>query len=134
MKAGRWIFSVLKNNRPLARQVGSRIYPISIPQDAEYPAIVYMCDYEPADLNKQQVATADNVKLTLRIWATKYTDCETIDELVRDALDFNDAGGAGITAEGVTILVSEFAASKDGIDETLENYFREMNFNLREKL
>jgi hypothetical protein len=139
MIADKYIYAKLTADAGVTALVSTRIYPVFIPQDAEYPAITYSAVYTPADNTKTDDATHDNCALTLRCWAAKYDDATEIDIAVRAAIDYVDLSGAGVSAGGVTVDVCEWVSSTDGLEEGnsapggAPYFFREALYNIREK-
>lgn len=140
MNADKYIYAKLVANAGVTAIVGTRVYPIIIPQESTYPAIAYSAIYTPADNSKVQAATHHNCAFTIRSWAATYDAAAALDKAVLAALDYSDAGGAGLSAGGVTVDVIEWQSSTDGMEEGKSDangaayFFREAVYNLRERL
>jgi Protein of unknown function (DUF3168) len=140
MIADRHIYAKLIAATGVTNLVSTRVYPVTIPQNALYPAIVYNSVYTPANASKTGPTQHDNCVLTIRSWAATYDLASSIDMAVRAALDYTDNGGAGSTVGGVTLDLIQWVSSIDGVEEGNSApgggpyFFREATYNLREKL
>lgn len=134
MNVGRYLYSKLSNTSAVTALVGTRIYPVFIPQNAAYPCIVYMVENAPLDPSKTHIGTHDIAKVTLHIWQearegqNAYDVLDSIDAAVRTALD-----GATGTAGGVNAEVIQYLGSRDGRDEQMLAYLRETTYNIIHK-
>jgi hypothetical protein len=132
MKIGRYLYARLTAHAPLAALVVTRIYPVFMPQNAEYPCIVYLTENVPHDRTKTSPGTYDRAKVTLHIWQearegqNAYDVLDEIDAAVREALDYADTTTSG----GVTAEISEYEGSRDGRDEAMITYLREATYNI----
>lgn len=116
MKAGRYINAVLSADSAVTALVGTKIYPLKVPQSETqnvYPAIAYTCANVPADPNKTQKATAFLVTATIAMWANNYTQAEEMDQAVFDALDFTEQTAGGVTVVGCEYKRSEISQDED---------------------
>jgi hypothetical protein len=131
MKIGRYIYSKLAASAALSALVSDRIYPVFMPQNAEYPCIVYMSENLPHDQTKDHPGHYDRAAVTLHIWCearegqNAYDVLDDIDAAVRAALDFQEATAGGVTAE-----VSRYEGSRDGRDENMITYLREAKYTI----
>ena len=106
MNVGQYIYTKLSGTSAVSALVGSRIYPVFLPQTAAYPAIVYRMTNEPNERQmKTQAADHDRATVTFNFWAdasqgaNAYAALDSIDKAVRDALDFVEATAGGVTVE-----------------------------------
>lgn len=131
MKIGRYLYAKLSANAGVTALVGTRIYPVFVPQNAAYPCIVYMTENKPLDPSKTSTGTHDVAKVTLHLWQEAregqdaYDVLDSIDAAVRTALD-----GAEGTAGGVTAEVIQYQGSRDGRDEAMMSYLRETTYEI----
>lgn len=132
---GTYLFDKLSNDAAVTALVGTspvRIFPIIMPQRAEYPAVVYSCAIQPVTTAKGEPADRDMYQVQIRIWAPAeqaaeaYTKCEQIDAAIRSAIDSIPGTAAGVTVDGC-----EYAGGRDGTDDNLEYFYREANYNIR---
>lgn len=129
MRIGQYIYTKLAADSAVTALVGTRIYPVFLPQNAEYPAIVYMTENTPHSLTKTQAADKDVAKVTFHYWASAaqgengYEAIEDIDEAVRAALDFVEDN-----AGGVTVVSCHYDGSLDGRDEEMTLFLKTANY------
>lgn len=131
MKVGRYLYNKLTSTSAVTALVGTRIYPVFMPQNAAYPCIVYMVDNKPLDPSKTSAGNHDTAVVTLHIWQEAregqdaYDVLDSIDAAVRAALD-----AASGTAGGVTAEVIQYLGSRDGRDEAMLTYLREATYEI----
>ena len=129
MKIGQYIYAKLTADSAVTALVGTRIYPVYMPQQATYPAIVYMADNVPHTVTKDTPADLELATAKFHYWASAaqgengYAAIDDIDEAVRDALDFVEG-----TAGSVTVELCHYDGSKDGRDEEMTLYMREATY------
>ena len=125
MKIGQYIYAKLSATTAVTDLVGTRIYPVFLPQNAEYPAIVFLADNVPHTNTKDTPADLDRATVTFHYWASAaqgengYAALDNIDEAVRDALDFVEA-----TAGSVTVESCHYDGSNDGRNEEMTLFAR----------
>jgi hypothetical protein len=120
MNTGKYIYGKLSGTAGVTALVSTRIYPMILPQDAIYPAIVYSVDNKPLDSNmKDRAGYHDRATVTLNIWAdvkfgqAAYTSLDQIDTAVRTAMDFQTGTSNGVTCETCKYMGSEDIYSED---------------------
>lgn len=129
MRIGQYIYTKLAATTAVTDLVGTSIYPVFLPQKAEYPAIVFMTDNTPHSLTKTQAADKDVAKVTFHFWASAaqgengYAAIEDIDEAVRAALDYVED-----TAGGVTVVSCHYDGSRDGRDDEMTLFLKTANY------
>lgn len=132
---GDYIFARLSASTAVTDLLGSspmRVFPVVLPQKQQYPAVVYTATYSPADATKSDVATRDRYQVQFRIWAPQevtaeaYAKCEAIAGAIRDALDMVIGTAGGATVDGCYFL-----GGRDGADDNLEYFYREIEFDIR---
>lgn len=126
MNIGKYIVAAIQADSALEALIGGRVFPVVLPQKEAYPAIVFTTVIAPADNSKNQPATTDRVQVRFHIWARKYADCEAIDVALRAALDY-----VTDTAGDVTVTGAMYTGGSDAIDEKLEFFLRESNYDFR---
>lgn len=118
MKIGQYIYAKLAATAGVTALVSTRIYPVFIPEDAAFPAIVFTADNAPTDNQKDRKSDHDTATVTLTYWAEvkqgadAYATLDSIDLAVRNAFDFV-TGSAG----DVTVEACKYQSSVDGMDE-----------------
>ena len=120
MKAGNYIYAKLAATAGVTALVSTRIYPMLIPQNAAFPAIVYSVTNRPMDANaKDRAAAHDTAVVSFTYWADiqfgqdAYTSLDAIDAAVRTAIDFVSATAGGVTCEACKYMASEDTFSED---------------------
>jgi hypothetical protein len=120
MNAGNYIYAKLSATIAVTNLVSTRIYPVLMPQNASYPAIVYSVSNRPLDANmKDRGPYHDQSTVSFTYWADiqfgqdAYTSLDAIDLAVRTALDFVSATAGGVNTETCKYLGSEDVFSED---------------------
>lgn len=135
MYLGKYIYGKLSTTTAITDLVGTRIYPVFLPDKVAYPAIVYTVANLPLDRGmKDQPANHDRAIVTFHIWADHaqgqqgYDDLDSIDAALREALDFVEGTVAGVIVEGC-----HYDGSRDGRDEERTLFLRETNYTFTTK-
>jgi hypothetical protein len=115
MNAGKAIFNLLSTNDTIKQYIGSKIYPVRIPQGTGFPAIVYAFTDQNPTLIKDGVSPLDEVGLTITMYFDSYDEGQTVADTVRNILD-----GKRETVAGVTIDSIIFASQQD--NDFIEEY------------
>lgn len=84
------IFTVLSGNEAVTDIVGTRIYPLRIPQRGSLPAVVYQIITTDPVNSLDGDSGLDLLRLQIKTWADKYEDAQALAVAVRNAL--NGAG------------------------------------------
>ena len=129
MRVGRYIYNALSNHPAVKQLVGDRIYPVFAPQDGAMPCIVYTVKNEPHAPSKTSAGNLDKADVTFHVWAeardgqNAYDLLDAIDSAIRVALDHTDNA-----AGGVSNAFAHYVASRDGRDDGLMFYLREIEY------
>lgn len=85
---GKAIYSLLTDNaRPVYDYIGTRCYPMTAPQGAEYPLITYEpLTPAPSD-TKSGPSELDEQSVEIVIYSRKFSECQNIASEVRTLLD-----------------------------------------------
>jgi Protein of unknown function (DUF3168) len=120
MKAGNYIYAKLTATAGVTALVSTRIYPVIMPQEAVFPAIIYSVSNKPLDKNsKDRSAAHDVATVVFNFWADikygqdAYTSLDAIDVAVRAAIDFVTATAGSVTCEDCKYIGSEDMFSED---------------------
>lgn len=94
--------------------MGSKIFPVQVPQDTSYPVIVYTHDSQVPTNVKDGPSPLDVIELVITIYTQNYTDGQAISDRVRTLLDHYQG-----TAQGVTVDKISFSGQSDNdfVDE-----------------
>jgi len=129
MNIGKYIYATLSADAAVSAIVGTRIFPVFMPMQADYPAIVYTVNNEPHDQTKDHAGNLDRATVTMHLWADvaqgaqAYSVLEDLDTAIRDALDFVEG-----TAGGVTVELCRYGGTQDGRDESNMAYLKQTNY------
>lgn len=104
MNISRAIYTILSAHAGLTSLVSTKIYPVTAPQQTEYPYLVFGLDsVEP--INRQTgVAMAEYINLDVNVVSKKVDENESIAKEVRLALDRVTEGIYSGTKVGVTLF------------------------------
>ncbi len=126
MKLHEALFSYLKTYAGLTALVGTKIYPLQIPQNVNVPAVVYQLISQERmhSLGGDKGMTSPSMQLTS--YATTYNTAKNVAEQVRIALqNYTGTMGSGVTIQSV-LMTSEF----DGYESDTLYYFVEQEFKI----
>jgi len=120
------IYSMLAADAAVAAIVGSRIYPLRMPDDenAVLPSVVYTRVSGARATPMAGGATLENPRIQVDSWATTYAGAKALSEAVRAALE--ETGGTGLKA----ILLSD----SDLMDDETGDYRVSMDFSVWHRL
>lgn len=100
------VYHILASRPAVASLVGFQIYPVAVPNGAEFPFIVY----RRANVSRQHALTGPilmpEVNLQIACWAMTHDEARTLADEVRVALNGNITTVAGCTIHDMR-LVSE---------------------------
>lgn len=125
MNIGKYIVAVLAADAGVSAIVGTRIYPVFVPQGATFPCVLYMVKNEPLDQTKGHPGYHDTALVTFHLWAeynerqAAYSKLEDLDAAIRAALDNVEGTTAGVTVESCNYM-----GSIDGRDENNMMYLK----------
>lgn len=81
------VYHILSNSKTITNQVGKKIYPVLIPQNTGFPAIVINTDSTQPEQHKQSQSSLMVVTLQVEIYVDNYMQSETIADAIRIVLD-----------------------------------------------
>lgn len=113
-------------NTGVATLVGTRIYPVWLPQGCTYPAISYL-KVSGSRVHTMGASEAGaNPRVQISCWGRTYADVKSVASAVRAALDqfSGTLGGAG----GVSVQAIQLDNELDLIDPNSELYHVPMDF------
>ncbi|MGY3091083.1 hypothetical protein ACVWYF_004147 [Hymenobacter sp. UYAg731] len=119
MLLGPLLFSLLSQAAPVAALVGTRIYPLRIPQEQPRPAITYQLISRVPD-GSAICALDDIARVQLSLFADTYGEIEALAATVRGALH-------RLSTLGVYL---ELDNEIDHHDDTADCYFRSQDYFL----
>lgn len=107
----------------LTALVGTRIYPLIMPQDAAFPAVTYQKISGPRVHAKEGPLGEAYPRFQVSVWAKEFGDSRRVSEQVRLALD----GWRG-TVAGVTVRDSALANETDLYESDTATYHTALDF------
>lgn len=127
MKLGLFIHHVLSNDTELINLLGGvKIHPVRLPQDENYPAIVYSIISKSGTDTKDGPGGLDNTRIQIDAHAATYTKITDISERVRELLD-----GVSSVFENTVIQYVKFLNATDFYNDDRELYQQSLDFNFR---
>jgi len=114
--------SELINNAAVAAMVGTRVYPMHLPQGYTLPAISYQMISAPRAWSTTGPVGQVQARVQVDCWAETYDGAKSLSNGVRLALDnFRGTLGTGDEAMDNVGTIS-MVAYRDGFNTTTENY------------
>ena len=108
MNLGKLTYNLLSNDATITGLVGSRIFPVQIPQDTGYTAIVYQHTSQLPTNIKDGPSPLDVIDMSLVIYSTSYSDAQDIAARCRVIFDHYQG-----TVQGVSVDKISFANQSD---------------------
>ena len=121
------IHDILKDDAAVAAVIGTRIYPLIIPQWTLFPCITYQRITDTPTNDKDGVSRLDVIKIDIDMWGDKYSTLKDLKTKVRTALDNFDG-----TKTGFTINVI-FEAEQDLFEMEADSYHINQSYSIRLK-
>jgi len=103
---GKLIYSRLSTDGAILAYVGSKIYPDIVPQNVQYPFVVYtITNSTPVDYKDGQ-SNLEEIEIQIDVYTQNYDDTQDLSNLIRNRLD-RFVG----TVEGVEVQSIKYTAS-----------------------
>ena len=84
---GKLIYSRLSTDGEILAYVGSKIYPDIVPQNVQYPFVVYtIVNSLPVDFKDGQ-SNLEEITLQVDVYTQNYDDTQILSNLIRNRLD-----------------------------------------------
>lgn len=120
---------LLAANTGLSALVGAKIYPLVVPQNTAYPAVVYQViskipNSEPCQ-GEQHSENVQQARMQVSIYAEKYEQIVAIDEAIRSALDYYKG-----TVGTVQISSLRFLSARDLYAQEALVYHRAIDYRI----
>jgi len=113
MEAG--LFSFLSGEQNVTALVGSRIYPLKLPQAATYPAITYQRVSGDRIRSLDGPSGLADPRIQLDLWDKTYSGVKALADTVRGALD-GFRGLMGTDNIGGVLLLSDSDFYEQGVE------------------
>jgi hypothetical protein len=121
---GKLIYSRLSTDGAILAYVGSKIYPDIVPQNVQYPFVVYtITNSIPVDYKDGQ-SNLEEISLQVDVYTQNYDDTQDLSNLIRNRLD-RFVG----TVEGVEVQSIKYTASDSQVyNAELSVYWMSVDF------
>jgi hypothetical protein len=121
---GKLIYSRLSTDGAILAYVGSKIYPDIVPQNVQYPFVVYtITNSIPVDYKDGQ-SNLEEISLQIDVYTQNYDDTQDLANLIRNRLD----RFVGIV-EGVEVQSIKYTASDSQVyNAELSVYWMSVDF------
>jgi hypothetical protein len=121
---GKLIYSRLSTDGAILAYVGSKIYPDIVPQNVQYPFVVYtITNSTPVDYKDGQ-SNLEEIEIQVDVYSQNYDDTQDLANLIRNRLD----RFVGIV-EGVEVQSIKYTASDSQVyNAELSVYWMSVDF------
>lgn len=126
---GKLIYSRLSTDGEILVYVGSKIYPDIVPQNVQYPFVVYtIVNSLPVDFKDGQ-SNLEEITLQVDVYTQNYDDTQILSNLIRNRLD-RFVG----TVEGVEVQsIKYMSATSQVFNAELSVYWMSIDFMVKMK-
>jgi hypothetical protein len=126
---GKLIYSRLSTDGEILAYVGSKIYPDIVPQNVQYPFVVYtIVNSLPVDFKDGQ-SNLEEITLQIDVYTQNYDDTQILSNLIRNRLD----RFVGIV-EGVEVQsIKYMSATSQVFNAELSVYWMSIDFMVKMK-
>lgn len=97
------LFSILSNDAGVTALVGSRIYPIMLPQNATFPCASYSTDEGQEDDTFDGQGTFQQINIEVDAWAKTHAEMLTVGGAIKAALKNYSGTVSGVTIDKIRI-------------------------------
>lgn len=102
MSIGRLIFGILSSDAYLTARVGSKIFPVQVPEDTDFPAIVYHYPSLTPTNVKTGTSPLDVADVRIFLYFAQYDTGREAADRVRALLDGLEGTYSGVEVDRVT--------------------------------
>ena len=126
---GKLIYNRLSTDGEILAYVGSKIYPDIVPQNVQYPFVVYtIVNSLPVDFKDGQ-SNLEEITLQVDVYTQNYDDTQVLSNLIRNRLD----RFVGIV-EGVEVQsIKYMSATSQVFNAELSVYWMSIDFMINMK-
>jgi hypothetical protein len=126
---GKLIYSRLSTDGAILAYVGSKIYPDIVPQNVQYPFVVYtITNSTPVDYKDGQ-SNLEEIEIQIDVYTQNYDDTQDLANIIRNRLD-RFVG----TVEGVEVQSIKYTASDSQVyNAELSVYWMSVDFLVKMK-
>lgn len=93
--------TVLVGDAGVSALVGTRVYPLVIPNGASYPAIAYQTIGREMSQTQSGAISPEDARIQLTCVCTSYAGAKSLMEAIRNAVDGKDISGMTVFVESV---------------------------------
>lgn len=111
------IRSRVLSHTQIANTVGTRVYPLHLPQGVTYPAITFQKISDVTEGNLSSVSRIRQARIQFDTWATTAIQAARLAEYIREQFD-----GFQGTVEGVHIATGLIGSESDLYEDGVEKY------------
>jgi len=101
---GKAIYGLLSAASSVTNIVGSRIYPVSVPQFAEFPFVVYTTTDTEMSITKDGSSPLDVITVQIDMYANDFDTNTTLAGAIRSTLDFYTGTINGQSIQRITLM------------------------------
>jgi len=126
---GKLIYNRLSTDGDILAYVGTKIYPDIVPQNVQYPFVVYtIVNSFPVDFKDGQ-SNLEEITLQVDVYTQNYDDTQELSNLIRNRLD-RFVG----TVEGVEVQTIKYVSSDSQVfNAELSVYWMSIDFMAKMK-
>jgi len=126
---GKLIYSRLSTDGEILAYVGSKIYPDIVPQNVQYPFVVYtIVNSLPVDFKDGQ-SNLEEITLQVDVYTQNYDDTQILSNLIRNRLDRFVGIVEGIEVQSIKYM----SATSQVFNAELSVYWMSIDFMVKMK-
>jgi hypothetical protein len=126
---GKLIYSRLSTDGEILAYVGSKIYPDIVPQNVQYPFVVYtIVNSLPVDFKDGQ-SNLEEITLQVDVYTQNYDDTQKLSNLIRNRLDRFIGIVEGVEVQSIKYM----SATSQVFNAELSVYWMSIDFMVKMK-
>ncbi len=126
---GKLIYSRLSTDGEILAYVGSKIYPDIVPQNVQYPFVVYaIVNSLPVDFKDGQ-SNLEEITLQVDVYTQNYDDTQILSNLIRNRIDRFVGIVEGIEVQSIKYM----SATSQVFNAELSVYWMSIDFMVKMK-
>lgn len=116
------IHYLLKNSTALAAIVGTKVYPVVMPEKTKAPCVVYFRDSLQVTYDKHSPVT-EETEVSVICFSKSYPEAVEIIAAVRASIEWQKG-----TIAGVKLILARVRSGEEGYDVNSDTYFQKLTF------
>lgn len=125
-----FIYSILANDADVAALVGTRIYPMFVPQGASMPAITYQRIVGVRDHVLDGTTEMAEAVYQINCWSDEYSETRDLADAVRGALDDYEGTVGGVVIQNIHLEDEDDLSDRiPGVD-VLNRHAKRLDFTV----